>query len=107
MGMRPRVHLQYGIDYGRRPTALVRAARTASDGEALGCRMESPDDSEHLTLYVTDTQVALTHVGDFVRAVTPVPTERQDAAVSVLRAFCDAFGCPWREPQWFVTTEIG
>jgi hypothetical protein len=107
MGMRPRVHLQFGIDYGPHPTAIVVGAREASDGEDMGCRLESPDDSDHLTLYVVETQVALTHVGDFVRAVTPVPTAPQDAARLALAAFCERYGCSWREPQWFVTTEIG
>lgn len=109
MGMRPRVHLQYGIDYGPDPAAEVVAAYESSDGEDLAsrCRLESPDDSRHLVLYAIDTQVALTHLGDFVRAVTPVPTAPQRAAERALRAFCAQHGCPYREPAWFVTTEVG
>ena len=107
MSIRIRIHLQLGIDYGPAPPAAVIAARASSDGDDFGCYLESPDDSDHLVLYAKASQVALTHLGDLVRAVTPVPPSVPVAYVDALRAFCDAHGCPWVEPQWFITTEFG
>lgn len=107
MSNRLRIHLQFGIDYGPKPPRSACAARETSCGDDHGCYLESPDDSDHLVLYAKASQVALTKVGDLLRTVTPVPPSVPVAHVDALRAFCDQHGCPWVDPQWFITTEFG
>ena len=118
------VHLVYGIDYGLRGSldplgekawawwnstdnAIGKRcmAATANGGDTQRTRlvvfsMESSApiwDGEHDP---DDPHDAVVDVAEWMQRACSLKAETQN-----LKAFCDEYGLPWREPRWFIVTD--